>query len=219
MLTKLPKWILAGAALLAFVAGQVNVIGLLGFQHQAITHLTGNTSLLASAIATGHLQHVSEYLGLICAFLIGAAVSGVIIGDATLRLGRRYGVALSLVSALLFAATMLLLRQQVAGMWLAAAACGLQNAMVSTYSGMVVRTTHVSGMFTDLGIAIGHALRGVPADSRRLKWCVVVIAGFFAGGFVGALVFERVGVAALYGPAALTASIALAYAIYRLRKT
>ena len=132
MLTKLPRWILAGAALLAFIAGQVNVIGLLGFQRQAITHLTGNTSLLAASIATGHAQHIAEYAGLLLAFVIGAAASGVIIGDATLRLGRRYGVALSIVSALLFSATVLLLRERVLGMWLAAAACGLQNAMVST---------------------------------------------------------------------------------------
>ena len=218
MLTKLPKWILAGAALLAFIAGQVNVIGLLGFQRQAITHLTGNTSLLAASIATGHAQHVAEYAGLLLAFLIGAAASGVIIGDATLRLGRRYGVALSIVSALLFAATVLLLRERVLGMWLAAAACGLQNAMVSTYSGMVVRTTHVSGMFTDLGIAVGHALRRVPVDTRRLKLCCVVIAGFFVGGMVGALAVDAFGMAAMYGPAVLTAAAALAYAVFRARK-
>lgn len=35
---------------------------------------------------------------------------------------------------------------------------GLQNAMMSTYSGAVIRTTHVSGMFTDLGIFLGHFL-------------------------------------------------------------
>ena len=43
--------------------------------------------------------------------------------------------------------------------------------MVSTYSGAVVRTTHLSGMFTDLGIFLGHFLRGLPVDMRRLRLC------------------------------------------------
>ncbi|MEZ5485853.1 MAG: DUF1275 family protein, partial [Lysobacteraceae bacterium] len=54
MIDRLPTWVWSGAWLLAFVAGSVNVVGLLGFEHQAITHLTGNTSLLAESVARGH---------------------------------------------------------------------------------------------------------------------------------------------------------------------
>ena len=52
MITKLPRWVWAGAWALAFVAGIVNVVGLLGFEHQAVTHLTGTTSMLAAALAS-----------------------------------------------------------------------------------------------------------------------------------------------------------------------
>jgi uncharacterized membrane protein YoaK (UPF0700 family) len=207
-----------GAWVLAFLAGMVNVVGLLGFQHQAITHLTGNSSLLAAEIAHGD-RHAAGMLALLMgAFVAGAAVSGCIIQDATLRLGRRYGVALAMVSALLLAAGWLMSRGLVAGMYAAACACGLQNAMASTYSGSVVRTTHVSGMFTDVGIAIGHLARGLGVDLRRLKLCALVITGFFSGGVAGAAAFSRVGVETLYLPAAISGAVAFAYGVYRLNR-
>ncbi|HAI90280.1 MAG TPA: DUF1275 domain-containing protein, partial [Alcanivorax sp.] len=46
MLTRLPRWVEVGAFLLAFLAGSVNAVGLLGFSHQSVSHLTGTTSLL-----------------------------------------------------------------------------------------------------------------------------------------------------------------------------
>ena len=218
MITKLPSWIWIGAWLLAFVAGIVNVVGLLGFQHQAITHLTGNTSLLAEALARLDLRATLHFLSLIGAFVAGTALSGFIIQDSTLQLGRRYGVALLLESILLFISVPLLSRNNILGMYTAACACGLQNAMVSTYSGAVIRTTHLSGMFTDLGIYIGHALRGIPVDSKRLRLCVIVISGFLFGGIAGTLIFDALSYAALFLPAVLTAAIAIVYGIYHYRQ-
>ena len=219
MITKLPSWIWIGAWLLAFVAGIVNVVGLLGFQHQAITHLTGNTSLLAEALARLDLRATLHFLSLIGAFVAGTALSGFIIKDSTLQLGRRYGVALLLESILLFISVPLLSRNNILGMYTAACACGLQNAMVSTYSGAVIRTTHLSGMFTDLGIYIGHALRGIPVDSKRLRLCVIVISGFLFGGIAGTLVFDALSYAALFLPAVLTAAIAIVYGVYHYRQS
>ena len=60
------------------------------------------------------------------------------------------------------------------GALLAAMACGLQNAMATTFSGAAIRTSHLSGMFTDLGIGIGHALRGLPLQKRRLLLCLLI---------------------------------------------
>ncbi len=214
MLTKLPRWIWIGAWLLAFVAGIVNVIGLLGFQHQAITHLTGNTSLLGEALARLDLRGIVHFLSLIGAFVAGTAISGFIIQDSTLQLGRRYGIALLLVSVLLFISVPFLSQHNAIGMYTAACACGLQNAMVSTYSGAVVRTTHVSGMFTDLGIFIGHALRGIPIDPKRLRLCVVVISGFLFGGVAGTLAFDVLSYSALLLPATLTALVSISYGLY-----
>lgn len=218
VLARLPTWVWMGAWVLAFLAGMVNVVGLLGFQHQAITHLTGNSSLLAAEIAHGDRHAAANLALLMGAFVAGAAISGCIIQDATLRLGRRYGVALAMVSALLLAAGWLMSRGLVAGMYAAACACGLQNAMASTYSGSVVRTTHVSGMFTDIGIAIGHLVRGLVVDVRRLKLCALVITGFVSGGVAGAAAFSLIGVATLYLPAAISGAVAIAYGAYRLTR-
>lgn len=218
MISKLPRWVWTGAWALAFIAGIVNVVGLLGFQHQAITHLTGNTSLLAEAVATFDFVSVQHFGALILAFVGGCVLSGFIIQDSTLQLGRRYGIALILVSALLFASVLLLQYNSAYGMYAAAAACGLQNAMASTYSGAVVRTTHLSGMFTDLGIFLGHALRRMPVDVRRLRLCSLVISGFFSGGLVGTVTFNRFSYFALLFPAALTAAASIAYGLYGLRK-
>ena len=217
MISRLPRWIWLGAGALAFVAGMVNVVGLLGFERQAITHLTGTTSMLAAAVADGSAPATGHFAALVGAFVLGCAASGFIVQDSALQLGRRYGVALGLVSALLFASAWLLAHGNAAGLYTAACAMGLQNAMVTTFSGAVVRTTHLSGMFTDLGIFIGHAVRRLPVDGRRLRLCATVIGGFLGGGVAGALAFRWFGFAALLVPAGLTAAVALAYAGYRQR--
>ena len=211
----LPRWVWLGAGLLACVAGMVNVVGYLGFEHQAVTHLTGTTTLLGEAVAKRDLHAISRLAGVALAFMLGAAVSGMVIQDSTLRLGRRYGVALVLESLLLFAAIPLFMQGRLAGPLLAAMACGLQNAMATTYSGAVIRTSHLSGMFTDLGIGLGHALRGMPLQKRRLLLCGLIISGFFTGAVLGALLFVRFGYAALAVPATITGSIGLGYAAHR----
>jgi uncharacterized membrane protein YoaK (UPF0700 family) len=212
---RLAPWVWVGAAALACVAGVVTVVGFLGFQHQAITHLTGNTSLLGAALVSGDMRGALRLLAAIAAFVAGATLSGLVIQDSTLRLGRRYGVVLSLESALLLAAVPLFQRHHIGGVLCAAVACGLQNAMATTYSGAIVRTSHLSGMFTDLGIMLGHALRGMPVARRRLALCTLIIGFFFAGGLLGAWMFERVGYQALYVPAVLTGATGLAYFLYR----
>lgn len=218
MISKLPRWVWTGAWVLAFIAGIVNVVGFLGFEHQAITHLTGTTSMLGAAIASASGAAALHFAALIAAFVVGCSISGFIIQDSALQLGRRYGVALLLVSLLLFAAIPLLDNKSAYGMYAAACACGIQNAMVSTFSGAVVRTTHLSGMFTDLGIFLGHYLRRHPVDTPRLRLSITVISGFLCGGIAGAIAFRFLGYFALVVPATLTAAVSLAYAVYYLRK-
>lgn len=217
MIGKLPRWVWAGAWALAFVGGMVNVVGLLGFEHRAITHLTGNTSMLAAALAELDLAAALQLAAIIGAFMAGTVLSGCIIQESTLQWGRRYWVTLLLESLLLGVAVPLLQCSSVLGMCAAACACGLQNAMVSTYSGTVIRTTHLSGMFTDLGIFLGHSMRGLPVDARRLRLCLLIISAFLSGGCAGAVAFRSLGYATLYLPSGLIAFTALAYWLNRFR--
>ena len=211
----LPRWVWIGAVALACVAGMVNVIGYLGFEHQAVSHLTGTTSLLGAALAQGDLRAIVHLWGMLIAFCVGAMLSGLVIQDQTLKLGRRYGVALALEAALLLLAIPLFKQQQIWGALLAAMACGLQNAMVTTYSGAAVRTTHLSGMFTDLGIGLGHKLRGMALPVRRLTLSGLIISGFLGGGIIGAWLFSHIRYNALLAPAILTGVIGIGYVLYR----
>ncbi|WP_312367903.1 YoaK family protein [Stenotrophomonas sp.] len=212
---RLPTWVWVGAVALSCVAGMVNVVGFLGFEHQAVSHLTGSTSQLGIALAERDWRSVGHLWGLLIAFSLGAMLSGLIIQGESLQLGRRYGVALALESALLLVAIPLFKQQQVWGALAAAMACGLQNALATTFSGAVVRTTHLSGMFTDLGIGLGHLLRGLPLQLRRLTLSGLIISGFLAGGVIGAWLFLRWQYDALLAPALLTGISGLGYVLYR----
>lgn len=218
MIYKLPRWVWFGAWALAFAGGFINVIGLLGFTHQAISHLTGTTSLLASAVASLDGPAMLHFAAVIGSLVLGCIISGFIIRDGALQIGRRYGVVLIVESALLCLAVPLLKRGNVAGIYAAACACGLQNAMISTYSGTVMRTTHLSGMFTDLGIFLGHRLRGLPVEPLRLRLCFLIISAFFCGGLAGASAFHQLSYSALYFPAGLAATAAFAHRFYRMRQ-
>jgi hypothetical protein len=72
-------------------------------------------------------------------------------------------------------------------------------------------------MFTDLGISLGHAVRGLPVNKPRMWLCFCVISGFLLGGVAGALAFHRFDYGALLFPAGLTAVTAISYGLYRPR--
>ena len=101
MISKLPRWVWWGAFVLAAVGGMVNVVGLLGFEHQAITHLTGTTTMLGAAIGEGNAGRALHFAAMIGAFLAGTALSGWLVEDSVLKLDGRYYLALGLEAVLL----------------------------------------------------------------------------------------------------------------------
>lgn len=214
-LRQLPRWAWFGTGVLAFIAGLVNAGGYLGFRHESISNMTGNTSLLGIALSRADGREMAHWTLAIGAFVLGTMLSGMIVQQSTLKLGRRYGLALTLESFLLFTAIPFLDAANSTGLYLASIAMGLQNGMVSAYSGAIIRTTHVTGVFTDLGIGLGHLLRGLPVDMLRLCVCVLVATTFTLGGAVGALLFERMQEQALLIPAVLTGACGLGYGVYR----
>jgi uncharacterized membrane protein YoaK (UPF0700 family) len=210
MLTRLPSWVEKGGFVLALAAGSVNAIAIMSFNHQGVSHLSGISTSLGIAVAGSDFSAVTLLVLVLLAFLLGAATSGFVIGGTSLALSRRYAVALFGEAALLIAAMWLLQRGSTAGHLLASAACGLQNAMTSTYSGAVVRTTHVTGLFTDLGVSLGLRLRGEDWHRRRVWLSVALISGFILGGALGAWGFTLAQYWALALPAALAAVLGVA---------
>ena len=59
MISRLPSWVEAGAFSLALMAGVVNAVGLLGFSHQAVSHLTGTSTLLGAALRGGPERRIT----------------------------------------------------------------------------------------------------------------------------------------------------------------
>lgn len=213
MISRLPRWVEYGAFTLAALAGLVNVVGLLGFQHQSVSHLTGTASSLGTEIAA--LNPESFHLaGILLAFLLGAMLSGYLISNSSLKLGRHYDSLLVVEGLLLLLAVFFLLRESTIGQYLASAACGLQNALVSRYSGAVIRTTHLTGIFTDLGLMLGSALRGASFDRRAALLFLLIIFGFIGGGVGGTFLFSYYGVMALIVPASMCFILAIAYRWY-----
>lgn len=215
MISKVPRWAWAGAGILSFVAGVVNSIGFLSFQHQGVTHVTGTTTLLGIAAAQSNYHEAVHFFVILISFMSGCVLAGLVVGDTKLALGRRYGFALLIESTLLFIAVLLLRQSNIMGAYFASCACGLQNAIVSTYSGAVIRTTHVSGVVTDLGIFLGHFLRGVPVDTRRIRLYLLLFSSFFSGSVAGSAGFFHFGYNTLYFPAVLTGVTGVVYGAYR----
>ncbi len=219
VISKLPRWVEYGAFLLAFVAGCVNAVGLMGFEHQAISHLSGTATLLGTEVIQSSIGNVVHLATILLSFFLGAALSGFLLHGSILKLGRHYDIALLIEAILLFCSIYLLSSSSLAGHYLASAACGMQNALATTYSGAVVRTTHVTGIFTDLGIMLGAKVRGEEIDKRKVILFVLIILGFILGGVLGAFLFNQFKFYALAWPGIICLLLALTYRIYSSRVT
>lgn len=213
-----PTWVYLGGFALTVTAGVINAVGFLGYHHQSLSHMTGTVTILGIQLVGANYASAWHAFAILSSFFIGCIISGAVIRQESLRLGRRYGVALSLESCALFLAVFFIHQNSFAGDYLAALACGLQNAMVTTYSGSTMRTSHMTGMITDLGIACGHVMRGSAVDWFRFRIYGVLLLGFFAGGVVGTMGFDRFGANTLLVPAVLSGVTGVGYTVVKHRE-
>ena len=215
MVSRLPKWIWFGGAVLAFNAGMINVIAFMSFAHQAASHMTGIFTHLSIEIYQKDRSATWQAGVALLSFFIGAMICGILIRDAHLRMGRRYSLALFIESGLLAAATFLFYRKNIWGEYLACMAAGLQNAMVSTYSGTIVRTTHMTGVLTDFGSLIGQWLVGIKVERAKLELLFGLMISFFWGGVAGGFLYQRVEYMAMIIPSFIVGCAGLGYLVIR----
>jgi uncharacterized membrane protein YoaK (UPF0700 family) len=188
--------LLPGALVFAGTAGFINSIAL-GVFRSPVSHMTGAVSYLGIEMAGRHSSDAIATLSIILSFIVGAAFAGFIVGAEELAPGRRYGVALFLEGAVLVLATWVLTHGRHFGVSLIAMACGLQNATTSSYCGLMIRTTHVTGTVTDIGVMFGHWLRHRHIERRKLLFMMGVVTAFGTGVWIGALADGRWGSASL----------------------
>lgn len=195
---------------LAFIAGATNAGGFLAVQ-QYTSHMTGIVSAMADHIALGAYGLVWSGLGGVLSFLLGAIGSSVLINYARRRrLHSEYALPLLLEAILLLCFGFLGARlAEIEGFFvpltvmLLCFIMGLQNALITKLSHAEIRTTHITGIVTDIGIELGKLLywnrrtggklMPVLADRERLRVLSLLALGFFCGGLTGAFGFKHLG--------------------------
>lgn len=197
---------------LAFVAGATNAGGFLAVKEYT-SHMTGVVSSMADDLALGRISLVFDWLSSLMAFLLGAATSAVLINWARRNGSRQaYALPLMLEAGLLLAFGVLGAMHQLIGtsmgitVGLLCYVMGLQNAMITKVSNAEIRTTHITGLVTDIGIELGKLVYWnrspdkpdqpqVHANWQRLQVHLQLVLSFFVGGVAGALGFKHVGYA------------------------
>lgn len=208
---------------LSFVAGAANAGGFLAVR-QYTSHMTGIVSSMADSLALGETLLALAGLGAILSFVAGAAVSALLINWARRRrLRSEFALALLLEAVLLLGfgvlGANLALRTGLFVPMTVMLLCfimGLQNAIITKVSRAEIRTTHVTGLVTDIGIELGKLLywnvtyefQPVRANRDKLRLLLSLLGLFFVGGVLGALGFKHVGFAATIPLALLLSALA-----------
>ena len=213
----LPIWVQVGAFLLAINAGMINVLGLLTAWQQSVSHMTGNVSILAMHLVDADLSGALYLTLVVICYVAGSFYSGLILGNSTFQLGLRYGWPLNLVALFIFLCWLFLPHFPHYALLWACTAMGVQNAMVSHYKGAIIRTTHLSGVLTDLGLALGYRLRGLAVSHRRIFLHLLILAGFLVGGLLASLIYPYLKLQAFLVPAVLSLTLSIVYWIIYLR--
>lgn len=198
---------------LAFVAGAANAGGFVAVG-QYTSHMSGIVSSTADSLALGDIGLAGAGFASLLSFMCGAAASALMINWGRRRALRSlYAMPLMLEAMLLLAFGFLGANLEAhrvlfvpATVALLCFVMGLQNAMITKISKAEIRTTHVTGLVTDMGIELGKLfywngpLAGdmrehspVLADRGRLALLASLLAAFFCGALAGAVGFKHMG--------------------------
>ncbi|MCB0402968.1 MAG: DUF1275 domain-containing protein [Flavobacteriales bacterium] len=188
------------ATILSFVAGIVNVTGYLEYK-QLTTNVTGHFALFINDVAELDVWKGSIYFLYIFSFLLGSFSSSFLIEKY--RDNKRLNVfvlptlleCFILISIALWSYFYPL---QLPDLIICSLlfAMGLQNSFVTKISNAIVRTTHLTGLFTDLGIELSQLFfpKNYPYQDKikaTIKLRIYIISFFFWGGLVGGFLYSK----------------------------
>lgn len=184
------------ASILSCVAGLVNITGVLSVS-TLTTNVTGHFAYFSEQLFLRNYKMAFIYLLYILFFLLGAFISGAIMEWASKHKSHTsYIIPLSIEIAIMLVigfSPELFPDGSFLPLVISSAllfAMGLQNALVTRVSQSVVRTTHLTGLFTDLGNDLSQLLfHGQKGKRIQLKKSIflklMIISGFFLGGILG----------------------------------
>ena len=208
------------ASILSFVAGIVNITGVLTVK-TLTTNVTGHFAFFSEQMMHSNYEIAIVFIIFIFAFLAGSFVSNTLI-EIVLRKKPEIAYILPMIIEIIILTFIGFLKTPVVlsnadGHPIAYAllfAMGLQNSLVTKVSQSVVRTTHLTGLFTDLGIELSQLFFYRQAiELQQLKKGIslklAIIAGFFLGCLFGGYVCKTYELKAL-----LLASASLILALF-----
>jgi len=213
------------ATLLGLTAGMVNAEGFLGFSILT-TNVTGHAALFAERISTQDWHNSLIVLLWMLLFLGGAFITSLIL---TIKGGnRRFSYVIPIILEIGIILCSALYGSEFDAVWggqkLFAGsllfAMGIQNALVTLVSGSVVRTTHLTGTVTDLGIELAQMYKAEQtlrsATISKIKLHLVIIVFFMTGAVSGAYLFHHFSFKSFYAPVAVLV-FALLYDLLRIK--
>jgi uncharacterized membrane protein YoaK (UPF0700 family) len=196
---------------LAFIAGAMNAGGFLAVK-QYTSHMTGIVSSMGDGLALGNMDFALAGLGALVCFIIGAAVSEMLIMWARNRqLQSEYALSLVFEAVLLlFFGVLGEFFHDFMGLFVSITIMllcfimGLQNAIITRISNAVIRTTHVTGTVTDIGIELGRMFYWnrsadkedeayIKSNRGKMVLLMNILITFFSGGVAGAFGFNVIG--------------------------
>ncbi|MCL1887071.1 MAG: DUF1275 domain-containing protein [Betaproteobacteria bacterium] len=196
---------------LTFIAGAINAGGFV-VVNQYTSHMTGIVSSMADGLILGDLRFALAALGSLLCFILGATCTELMVNWARGRqLQSEYALPLILEAILLlvFSFAGRKLHEHIGlfvsfTVMLLCFMMGLQNAIITRISNAVIRTTHVTGIVTDIGIELGKMFfwnRGigredetyVRANRGKMFLLANLLIMFFLGGVAGAFGFQFIG--------------------------
>jgi uncharacterized membrane protein YoaK (UPF0700 family) len=188
------------ATILSFVAGIVNVSGFLAFK-QLTTNVTGHFALFIYDVANFDFWKGTIYFLYIFSFLFGSFLSSFLLEKYSENKKLNVFVLPTVLECLVLIYIGLIsnfIEIEYANLiiCLLLFAMGLQNSFVTKISNAVVRTTHLTGLFTDLGIDLSLLCFPKLATQKKLlksniKLRVYIILFFFAGGLIGGFFYSK----------------------------
>lgn len=200
------------ASLLSFVAGVVNVAGFLAVK-RLTTNVTGHFAFFVDEVFKLNFWEGFIYFLFIFFFFLGSFVSNLLI-EITSRKDDRYiyAVPASVECLVLFfigfCGQDLVIKSPNIVAFSLLFAMGLQNSLVTTISSARVRTTHLTGLFTDLGIELSQLFFYKEKGQKdklisSIKLRLIIISFFFIGGIVGGVLYSYVKLYAVVFAAAI----------------
>lgn len=181
---------------LSFQGGLLNLAGLM-FVGTYVSHVTGFATQAGLELEHGNYLLVLKLLSVPFFFLGGSIITGFFA-----ERGPRYHPRYEMVFAILVVLTLIcLFFGEQRGFRLAcllSLMCGIQNALFGVKSGLVIRTTHLTGPTTDLGLGIANLIfkrtfSEEEAAQERLfnKLRIASISAFILGSAFGGMLFNR----------------------------